>query len=281
MKDCKWIEHSIQKTFRRRLWTPFIQAIKEYKLIEDGDRIAVAISGGKDSIVMAKLFQELYRHGKRNFELEFIALDPGYSKENRLHLERIADHLEIPLSFHEANVFSVSQNMSEKPCYLCARMRRGVLYEMAKKKGCNKLALGHHYDDVIETILLNVLQGGITMTMMPKLYSTNFPGMELIRPLYYLREKDILLWKKACELEFLDCACPVSLKQMDTQRKKVKELLPKLKKDFPQVEESIFSSVKHVHLGAILGTVDNGRKESFLDHYENRKRNHHEETTDR
>lgn len=280
MKDCKDVERSIQKTFRRRLWTPFIQAIKEYELIQDGDHLAVAISGGKDSFVMAKLFQELYRYGKRNFELSFLALDPGYSKENRDHLEKLAKALEIPLKIHEANVFSASQKMSQRPCYLCARMRRGVLYDFAKREGCNKLVLGHHYDDVIETILLNVLQGGITMTMMPKLHATNFPGMELIRPLYYVRERDIILWKDANELFFLDCACPVSQKQADTQRKKVKELILALKEDFPQVEESIFSSVKHVHLGAILGTVVKGKKRSFLDHYDKKKEEHHEETAD-
>lgn len=280
MKDCAWIEHAIQKTYRRRLWTPFIQGIKEYRLIEDGDRIALAISGGKDSILMAKLFQELYRHGKRNFDVCFIALDPGYSHENREHLEALAKHLEIPLEIYKANVFDASSSMSQRPCYLCARMRRGVLYEKAQELGCNKLALGHHYDDVIETILLNVLQGGITMTMMPKLHAKNFPGMELIRPLYYIRERDILLWKDACELEFLDCACPLSTKEMESQRKRVKELISSLKKDFPQIEESVFSSVKHVHLGAILGTVNNGKKESFLDHYDDRKRMQDEENAD-
>ncbi|NLY36651.1 MAG: tRNA 2-thiocytidine biosynthesis protein TtcA [Tissierellia bacterium] len=267
MKNCQQIEHSIQKRFRPRLWTPFIRAIKEYQLIEDGDRVAVAISGGKDSFLMAKLFQELYRHGKRNFELIFIAMDPGYLPLHRKHMEKLAGHLNIPLKIFNRNIFTVSQNLSEKPCFLCARMRRGVLYELAKEQGCNKLALGHHYDDVIETILLNVLQGGITMTMMPKLHSKNFSGIELIRPLYYLREKDILQWQEASELSFLDCACPVAATQIDSSRKKIKTLISQLKKDFPQVEESIFASVKHVHLGAVLGTVDNGKERSFLETY--------------
>lgn len=267
MKNCQWIEQSIQKRFRTRLWTPFIRGIKDYRLIENGDRIAVAISGGKDSFLMAKLFQELYRHGKRNFELRFIAMDPGYAPPLREHLERMAAHLEIPLSITPKNVFAASRQLSKKPCYLCARMRRGVLYEIAQEQGCNKLALGHHYDDVIETVLLNVLQGGITMTMMPKLHSQNFSGMELIRPLYYVREKDILQWQEACGLKFLDCACPVAEGEIDSSRQKIKELIPRLKKDFPQVEEAIFASTKHVHLGAVLGTVDHGKEISFLETY--------------
>lgn len=271
MKSCEWIEQSIQKKYRHKLWTPFIRAIKEYQLIEEGDQVAVAISGGKDSFLLAKLFQELYRHGNRNFELSFIAMDPGYAPQHRDHLEKMADYLNIPIKIYSRNVFEVSLKLSEKPCFLCARMRRGALYDLAKKEGCNKLALGHHYDDVIETILLNLLQGGITMAMMPKLHAQNFPGMELIRPLYYLREKDILRWQEEAGLSFLDCACPVAEKQNQSSRQKIKKLLPILKEDFPRVEESIFASMKHVHLGSVLGTVDKGKKKTFLEKYKDER----------
>lgn len=267
MKSSKEIERSIHKRFRKKLWSPFTRAIKEFELIEDGDRIAVTMSGGKDSFVLAKLFQELYQHGKRNFELVFIGMDPGYSRENREHLERMASHLDIPLKIFNRNVFSASQAMADKPCYLCARMRRGVLYELARDLGCNKIALGHHFDDVIETYLLNILQGGITMAMMPKLKSKNFPKMELIRPLYYVREKDILAWRDYNHLDFLDCACPVASGQINSYRQRVKKLIPRLKEDFPQVEMSILAATKHVHLGAVLGTVSNGEETSFLNNY--------------
>ncbi len=272
MKTCAEIENSIQKKFRSRLWTPFVRALKDYKLINDGDRIAVAISGGKDSFLLAKLFQELYRHGKRNFELSFIAMDPGYDRANREELEARARQLDIPLKIYDKNIFAVSQKLSDKPCYMCARMRRGALYELAQMEGCNKLALGHHYDDVIETILLNVLQGGITMTMMPKLYSSNFEAMELIRPLYYLKERDIVAWQKYNGLDFLDCACPVASGGIDSARQNIKELIPVLKETFPQLESSVFASMEHVHLGAVLGTVIDGRQSSFLESYEDERK---------
>lgn len=275
MKTSREIENSIHKKFRKRLWTPFIKALKDFELIEDGDRLALAISGGKDSFIMAKLFQQLYRHGKRNFELVFIAMDPGYNEENRRHLEELAQHMEIPLRIYNRDIFSASQRLATSPCYMCARMRRGALYELAQEEGCNKLVLGHHFDDVIETVLLNVLRGGTFMTMMPKLPSQNFQGMELIRPLYYVKEKDIIAWRDYNNLKFLDCACPLSSSQEDSSRQKIKELLPRIKEDFPQVESSILAATKHVHLNAILGTVYMGEETSFLDNYD-KERNFNE-----
>lgn len=265
------VEHKLRKNFRKQLWTPFIKAIKDYQLIEDGDRIAVAISGGKDSFILAKLFQELYRHGHRNFSLEFLVMDPGYRSEHRAQLEKVAGDLEIPIRVFEAPVFRVSQAKTDKPCYLCARMRRGYLYAKAKELGCNKIALGHHYDDVIETVLMNVLSGGSFMTMMPKLHSTNFSGMELIRPLYYIREKDIIRFSRAIGYDFLNCACVVADGRIDSNRQRIKQLIQTLKTDFPQVEDSLFAATKNVHVGAILGTIEQGEKRSFLDHYKKEK----------
>jgi len=262
------IEHSLITTYRSRFWSPFIRAIKEYELILPGDRIAVMLSGGKDSFLLAKLFEELHRHGKKNFGLVLIGMDPGYAEENRKKVEELQALLEHPLHLYERDVFSASKKMNEKnPCYLCARMRRGVLYDLAKKHDCNKIALGHHFDDVIETALMNVLVGGMTMAMMPKLHSTSHPEMELIRPLYYVRERDILLWQEAMELEFLDCACEVAARELPSMRREIKELIPMLKERFTHVEDAIFHSTKNVHTGAILGTVVKGKKHSFLETY--------------
>lgn len=261
------IEHIIRKTMRRELWTPFIKAIKEFALIEDGDRIAVAISGGKDSFLLAKLFQELYRFGKQNFSLQFFCMDPGYTPEHRAQVEALAKHLNIDLKIFSSNIFDVAMNLSEKPCYLCARMRRGHLYKIAQELECNKLALGHHYDDVIETVLMNVLSGGNFMTMMPKLYSQNFKGMQLIRPLYYIREKDIRRFTLKSGMHFLNCACSIARGEMDSNRRRVKQLILELKKQFPQVEESILASTRNVHTGAVLGTIKHGQKRSFLTDY--------------
>lgn len=261
-------EQLLRTTYRKRLWTPFIKAIKDYELIQDGDKIAIAISGGKDSFILAKLFQELYRHGRRNFELSFIVMDPGYHPEHRAKLEQMAASLEIPVQIYNRDVFRVSQSLSEKPCYLCARMRRGNLYAMAQELGCNKIALGHHYDDVIETVMMNLLSGGNFMTMMPKLHSTNFPGMQLIRPLYYIRENHIKHYSQTIGYDFLNCACIVADGKVDSNRLKVKQLIQQLKKDFPHIEDSIFAATKNVHLGAILGTIVNGEKQSFLEHYD-------------
>lgn len=260
-------EQLLRTTYRKRLWTPFIKAIKDYELIQAGDKIAIAISGGKDSFILAKLFQELYRYGQRNFELAFIVMDPGYHPEHRQSLESMAKSLNIPVQIYDRDVFQVSQSLSDKPCYLCARMRRGNLYAIARDLGCNKIALGHHYDDVIETVLMNLLSGGNFMTMMPKLHSTNFPGMELIRPLYYIRENHIRHYSRAIGYDFLNCACIVAEGKVDSNRQKVKQLIQTLKTDFPQIEDSIFAATKNVHLGAILGTIIQGEKHSFLEHY--------------
>lgn len=263
------MERSLIKTYRSRLWTPFIRAIKDYKLVEPGDRIAVMLSGGKDSFVLAKLFEELYRHGERNFSLVLLAMDPGYAPEHRALIDRYPPYFEHELHIYDRNVFSASQSMEVKrPCYLCARMRRGVLYDLAAKHGCNKIALGHHYDDVIETALMNVLVGGITMAMMPKLRSTSHPGMELIRPLYYVREKDIIAWREAMGMEFLGCACAIASKELPSTRRQIKELIGELKKQFPQVEDSIFHSTNNVHTGAVLGRIVQGERQSFLDYYD-------------
>lgn len=265
--DHQAVEHRLRTTYRSRLWTPFTKAIKTYALIEPGDKIAVAISGGKDSFILAKLFQELYRYGERNFELAFIVMDPGYLPEHRSQLEQIAQALAIPIQVYERPVFQVSQKLSDKPCYMCARMRRGNLYAIAQELGCNKVALGHHYDDVIETILMNVLVSGNFMTMMPKLWSSNFPDMQLIRPLYYIREHDIIQFSKSIGFEFLNCACAVADGQIDSTRQKIKHLIAQLKQEFPQVEAAIFSSTQNVHLGAILGTIVGKEKHSFLTDY--------------
>ncbi len=261
------IERDLIKKYRKVLWTPFIKAIKDYKLISDGDKIAVAISGGKDSFVLAKLFQELYKHGNRNFELEFICMDPGYSKENLDRIIYNAELMNIPVNIFNAPVFNIVSEKTDKPCYLCAKMRRGYLYSKAKELGCNKIALGHHYDDVIETVLMNVLSSGTYMTMMPKLKSKNFEGMELIRPMYYIRENDIIRYRDSCDIEFLDCACEATKREEGTNRKRIKELIASLKKDFPQVEASIFSSATNVHLGAILGWREDEKNHSFLEKY--------------
>ena len=207
MEPCQLIERSIIKKYRKELWTPFIVAVKRYELVQAGDKIAVCISGGKDSMLMAKLMQELQRHSDVPFELVFLVMDPGYNEINRQKIESNAALLEIPVTIFETNIFEVANNSEKSPCYLCARMRRGYLYAHAREQGCNKIALGHHFDDVIETILMGILYGGQINTMMPKLHSTNFQGMELIRPLYYVKEEDILAWKDYNGLHFLQCAC--------------------------------------------------------------------------
>lgn len=260
------IERLLIKKHRKRLWTPFIKAVKDFNLIRDNDRIAICISGGKDSFILAKLFEHLYKYGKRNFELEYISIDPGYSKKNLDKMLYNAEILGIDLKVYKKNIFDILVN-NKKPCYLCSKVRRGSLYTIAKELGCNKIALAHHYDDVIETILLNVLSGGQYMTMMPKLKSKNFSNLELIRPLYYVREKDIIKIVKDSELSFLDCACEVASKKIESNRLKIKHLIKELKKDFYNVEHSIFASAKNVHIEAILGYKKEEKKISFLDNY--------------
>lgn len=274
MEKYKDIENSIIKKYRKEIWCKFTKAVKNYELINEGDKILVCISGGKDSMLMAKCFQELKKHGKINFESEYVVMDPGYNLYNRNVIEKNAEHFNIPLKFFESPIFDiVEQTKDGSPCYLCARMRRGYLYNKGKEMGCNKIALGHHFDDVIETILLSQLYGGEIKTMMPKLHSTNFDGMELIRPMYLIKEESILSWKTYNELEFINCACRLTESLCDTdttsggKRKEMKELIKQFRKTSPLIESNIFKSVENVHLGAIVGYKKNGEKHSFLEEY--------------
>lgn len=262
------IERSIIKTYRKHVWTKFIKAIKEYQLIQDGDRIAVAISGGKDSLLMAKLFQELKKNGKQNFEVEYIAMDPGYHPDIRKLLEENCSYLGIPVHIYEANIFQVADRIAnDYPCYMCARMRRGALYGKAKELNCNKLALGHHFNDVIETTMLNLLCAGSFKTMMPKLKAQNFDGMELIRPLYLIEEKYIERFIQNSGIWPLNCACMVAAKRIGNKRYEIKALIESMKKDFDNVDISIFRAAQNVNMDGVLGWEKDGEKYSFLDEY--------------
>lgn len=262
------IERSIIKTYRKHIWSKFIKAIKEYNLIEDGDKIAVAISGGKDSLLMAKLFQELYKNGDRNFELEFIAMDPGYHKEIRELLEDNCKYLGIPVHVYDADIFAVADKIAKDyPCYMCARMRRGSLYGKAKELGCNKLALGHHFNDVIETTMLNLLCAGSFKTMLPKLKAQNFEGLELIRPLYLVEENYIQRFIQNAGIWPLNCACMVAAKRIGNKRYEIKDLLETLRKDFVNVDINIFRAAENVNMDGILGWQKDGEKHYFLDEY--------------
>ncbi|MBR6222361.1 MAG: tRNA 2-thiocytidine biosynthesis protein TtcA [Lachnospiraceae bacterium] len=274
-ETCAKVERSLVKKFRKPIWCRFTRALKEYELIKDGDRIAVCISGGKDSMLMAKLFQELYRHGERNFDLKFLVMNPGY---NDINLQNILDNakmLEVPIEVFNTEIFDVvnQDEIGGSPCYLCARMRRGHLYAKAEEMGCNKIALGHHFDDVIETIVMAMLYGGQIQTMMPKLKGTNFTGMELIRPLYLVREKDIIHWRDYNNLKFIQCACRFTenladeLSDTTSKRKEVKELIASLAAKDPFVEKNIFRSVENVNLDTLIAYKQNGIKHHFLDEY--------------
>ncbi|WP_022750426.1 ATP-binding protein [Lachnobacterium bovis] len=272
------VELSIRKKFHKKIFSKFAKAIKTYELLKPNDKVMVCISGGKDSMLMAKLFQELKRHDRFPFELEFVVMDPGYNNANRNVIEKNAKLLDIPIKIFETPIFDTVVDIEKSPCYLCARMRRGYLYSYAQKLGCNKIALGHHYDDVIETILMGMLYGAQIQTMMPKLHSTNFEGLELIRPLYLVREEDIIKWREYNELYFLQCACKFtdetsslmgnSLKESSSKRKEVKNLIKELKKVNPYVEGNIFKSVENVNLSTIIAYKTNGHKYSFLDSYD-------------
>lgn len=267
-KPLKEIERSIIKTYRKHIWSKFIKGIKEYDLIQDGDRIAVAISGGKDSLLMAKLFQELNRHGDQNFELEFIAMDPGYHPEIRKLLEENCEYLNIPVHIYKTDVFKVADKIAGNyPCYMCARMRRGALYGKAQELGCNKLALGHHFNDVIETIMLNLLCAGSFKTMMPKLKAKNFENMELIRPLYLIEEEYIKRFIQNSGIWPLNCACMVAAKKIGNKRFEIKDLIEELKKNFQNVDMSIFRAAENVNIDAIIGWEKDGEKHLFLDEY--------------
>lgn len=262
------VERSLITKHRSPLWSQFIKAINDYQLIDEGDKIAVAISGGKDSLLMAKLFQELKRHGKKKFELEFIAMDPGYHDNVREVLINNCNYLNIPITYFESNIFQVVDKISrEYPCYLCARMRRGSLYSKAQELGCNKLALGHHLDDVIETTMLNLLCAGNFKTMQPKLKSTNFPGLELIRPMYCIREASIIKFMKDNGIEAVDCGCIVAAKKTSSKREEIKKLIKNLSSSFQEVEKSIFQAAHNVDLDCIIGWKQEGKKHSFLDDY--------------
>ena len=275
-KPLREIEKSIIKKYRKYTWSKFIKAIKDYQLVEEGDKIAVAISGGKDSLLMAKMFQELKRHGQVNFEVEFIAMDPGYHKDIKQLLIDNCEYLDIPIHLFDSRIFEIADEIAKDyPCYMCARMRRGALYSKAEELGCNKLALGHHYDDVIETILMGMLYSAQVQTMMPKLHSTNFEGMELIRPMYLIREDDIKAWRDYNDLHFIQCACKFTdtcttcnNEENQSKRMEIKKLIAELKKTNPFVEGNIFKSVENVNLDTVVGYKAKGVRHNFLDTYD-------------
>lgn len=269
------IERSIIKKFRKTIWNPFTLAVRQYQLIQPGDKIAVCISGGKDSMLMAKLMQELQRHSKVHFETVFLVMDPGYNEINRRKIEQNAALLNVPITIFETDVFDVANSSEHNPCYLCARMRRGYLYSKAKELGCNKIALGHHFNDVIETTVMAMFYGAQLQAMLPKLHSSNFEGMELIRPMYCIHEDDIIRWKNAHELEFIQCACRFTenCTMCDnggggSKRQEVKQLLKRLKKDNPDIEKSIFNSIHSVCLDTMPGWKTKGEEHSFLENYD-------------
>lgn len=272
------VEQSIRKKFHKNIWSRFAKAIQQYQLVEEGDCIAVCISGGKDSMLMAKLFQELKRHNKFAFEVKFIVMDPGYNEMNRKIIEENAKKLKVPITVFESDIFESVYHIEKSPCYLCARMRRGHLYHYAKELGCNKIALGHHYDDVIETILMGMLYGAQVQTMMPKLHSTNFEGMELIRPLYLIREDDIKAWRDYNGLHFIQFACKFTdtcttcnNEENRSKRVEIKELIQELKKKNPFVEANIFKSVENVNLDTVVAYKKNGERHHFLDDYKEKQ----------
>lgn len=268
-KPLEEIERSLIKTYRKTVWSKFIKAIKDYKLVEEGDKIAVGISGGKDSLILAKLFQELKRHGQMKFEVEFIAMDPGYHPQVKELLIDNCNYLNIPIHLYESGIFNVVDNIAKDyPCYMCARMRRGSLYAKAQELGCNKLALGHHFNDVIETTMLNVLYAGNFKTMMPKLKATNFEGLELIRPLYYVEEQYIQRFTQNSGIWPLNCACMVAAKKIGNKRYEIKDMIKNIKEDFKDVDKSIFRAAQNVNMEAILGWEKGGEKHSFLDFYD-------------
>ncbi|WP_040191194.1 tRNA 2-thiocytidine biosynthesis TtcA family protein [Clostridium culturomicium] len=262
------IERSLVKGYRKKIWSKFIKAVKDYKLVEEGDVIGVGISGGKDSLVLAKLFQELQRHGQMNFEVKFIAMDPGYHPQIKELLIDNCNYLNIPIHIFESQIFEIIDEIAQDyPCYMCARMRRGALYSEAQRLGCNKLALGHHFNDVIETTMLNVLYGGNFKTMLPKLKSSNFEGLELIRPLYYVEETYIEKFIQNAGIWPLNCACMVAAKKIGNKRHEIKHMIAEMKKTFNDVDKSIFRAAENVNMDAILGWQKDGEKHSFLDEY--------------
>lgn len=277
MKQYKEIERSIITTYRKPIWRKFTKAINDYELIKEGDKIAVCISGGKDSMLLAKLMEELKRHGKFNFELVFLVMNPGYNEENKEKTIENAKRLNIPIQIFESDIFEIVEEIEDSPCYLCARMRRGYLYSKAKELGCNKIALGHHFDDVIETILLGILYGAQVQTMMPKLHSKNFEGLELIRPMYLIKESDIINWSKHNNLSFIQCACKVTESYVKkgeggSKRDEMKELIKDFRKINRNIDMNIFKSVENVNLNTIISYKKEDKIYHFLDDYDNRKK---------
>ena len=276
------IERSIMTSYRKKIWNKFTKSIREYDLIQKGDKIAVCMSGGKDSMLMAKCFQELKRHGKIDFEVVYLVMNPGYNEINKQKIISNAKLMNIPIEMFESNIFDCVAKIDNNPCYICARMRRGYLYKKAKELGCNKIALGHHFDDVIETILMGMLYGSQVQTMMPKLHSTYHPDMQLIRPMYYVKEADILSWKQRNDLEFIQCACRFTENCTicdngggGSKREEVKKLIKKLRQDYKNIDINIFRSVENVNLDTIISYKKNGEIHHFLDEYD--KKGKHEE----
>ena len=277
MERYREIEKSIIKKYRKEIWSRFVRAIKDYELINKGDKIMVCISGGKDSFLLAKCMQEIKRHGQVDFDVKYVCMNPGYSEKNLLMIMENAKTLNIPLEIFNSDVFEVAEKLAEEnPCYMCARMRRGFLYSKAQELGCNKIALGHHFDDVVETTLLSMFYGSEIKTMMPKLHSDNFDGLELIRPLYLVKERDIINWRNSNNLTFLNCACKfterVSIEgDRVSKRKEIKELIRKLREVNPNIDSNIFKSMDNVNLSCVLGTKRNGEYRSFLEDYDKKK----------
>ena len=274
MEKYKEIENSIITKYRKDIWSKFVKGVSNYELINENDNVMVCISGGKDSFLLAKCIQELQRHGKVKFNAHYVVMDPGYNEYNRSFIEDNAKTLNIPIEIFESNIFDVVANDNGKsPCYLCARMRRGHLYNKAKELGCNKIALGHHFDDFIETTLLSMLYAGEIKTMMPKLHSDNFEGIELIRPMLLVKEEDIISWKKYNELTFINCACRFTegcslINDGTSKRKEMKELIKNMRKTNPSVDHNIFKALENVNMNCILGWHKDGNSYSFLDDYE-------------
>ncbi len=274
MEKYREIEKSIIKKYRKEIWSRFVRAIKDYELINEGDKIMVCISGGKDSFLLAKCMQEIKRHGQVDFDIKYVCMNPGYNEKNLLMIKENAKTLNIPLEIFNSDVFEVAEKLAgESPCYMCARMRRGFLYSKAQELGCNKIALGHHFDDVVETTLLSMFYGSEIKTMMPKLHSDNFEGLELIRPLYLVKERDVINWRNSNNLTFLNCACKfterVSIEgDKVSKRKEIKELIKKLREVNPNIDSNIFKSMDNVNLSCVLGTKKNGEYRSFLEDYD-------------
>ena len=274
--DYKEIERTIIKKYRKEIWSKFVKAVSDYKLINENDKVMVCISGGKDSYLLAKCIQELQRHGKVKFDAKYVIMDPGYSNKNRELIEENAKKLNVPIEIFESDIFSVVDKVDFKsPCYMCARMRRGYLYSKAQELGCNKIALGHHFDDVIETTLLSMFYGSEIKTMMPKLHSDNYENLELIRPMYLIKEDDIIRWAKNCDLTFINCACRFTEDSSHdeglSKRKEMKRLIDELRKKNKNADFNIFKALDNINLNCVLGTKKDGIYKSFLDDYEERK----------